>query len=495
MEKGQVIQLTIEDISNEGKGIGRHEGMIVFVGGATYGDTVKAEITKVKKHFAIAKSLEILDSKYRLPKEEQCPYIDECGGCPLGMLTYEAQLELKSKQVKDKLSRIGGLDDPKITGIVTSPKTVEYRNKAVFQVSTGGIITRKGGIVVPAEEAKVGFYSSKTHKVVDCQYCQIQSPAANAASRALKQFMIEDNITSYDPKWDKGLLRNMVVKTSEHTGDVMVILVATSKGIPNVAKLVEMLDDAIYEAGYSFTSLAVNVNKEKSLSGPIYGKETVIVAGRDTISDELMGLEFEISPMAFYQVNPLQTENLYGKAIEYAGLQGGETLLDLYCGVGTIGLIAAKNMKDGGKVFGIESIKGAVLDANRNATINGIVNARYVCGKAEDELPFMMGRKKLMKYDEVNELVERVCDKDLEITSADIAILDPPRAGCDEELLDAVVAAEVNRIVYVSCDPGTLARDIGYLREKGYEYEEGTCYDMFPGSGHCEVIASLKRLK
>ena len=326
-----------------------------------------------------------------------------------------------------------------------------------------------------------------------------------AAAEALRQFMIEDHITSYDPRWEKGLMRHMIVRTAAGTGEVMVILVINGKAIPNAQKLVEMLDEAIYNvpvyeegplAGVEFNleSVVINVNKSKKLDGPILGEECITIAGKPTITEEVCGMKFEISPLSFYQVNREQMIKLYDKVLEYADLKGGETVLDLYCGVGTIGLFCAREMQrreaekaaegrvvQQGQVIGIESIKGAVIDANRNATINGIVNARYVCGKAEEELPKMMGMAD----------TEDGKEPAIRISKADVAILDPPRAGCDERLLEAVVKAEPPKIVYVSCDPATLARDIKWLTENGYEFREATPCDMFPWTSHVETVCLL----
>ena len=404
-----------------------------------------------------------------------------------------------------------------------------------------------------------------------------------AAAAALRQFMKEDHITSYDSRWEKGLMRHMIVRTAAGTGQVMVILVINGKAIPNAPKLVEMLDDAIfnvpvYEEGplagveFNLESVVVNINKSKTLDGPILGEECITIAGSPTICEEIGGLSFEISPLSFYQVNRQQMVKLYDKALEYASLKGDETVLDLYCGVGTIGLFAAAEMKrktaelneaegkgaesqslasagasapdqnedsetscdaqgkvEGsglqwasseemefnrtdcapptkakiGRVIGIESVKGAVLDANRNAVINGIVNARYVCGKAEEELPKMV-RTKAQEEKAVREAASRfgeeagkkeiLKDESLRITHADVAILDPPRAGCDQVLLEAVVKVQPDRIVYVSCDPATLARDIKWLGAHGYEFQEATPCDMFPWTGHCETVCLLSKL-
>lgn len=506
MEKGQILDLTIEDMSQEGKGIGKADGFAVFVDGAVVGDKVRVQLRKVKKRYGFGELIEILEeSPERI--ESFCARHGECGGCPYGQLSYAAQLALKEKQVRDKLERLGGVAAPLVRPIIAmTGEPSNYRNKATMAVSTGGLITEKGGIARPVHEPRVGFYGARSHEVADCSDCWLQSEPAMAAAEALRQFMTEDHITSYDTRWEKGLMRHMIVRTAAGTGEVMVILVINGKAIPNAQKLVEMLDEAIYNvpvyddgpmAGVEFSleSVVINVNKSKNLDGPILGEECITIAGKPTITEEVSGMKFEISPLSFYQVNREQMVKLYDKVLEYADLKGGETVLDLYCGVGTIGLFCAREMEkkaresaaeaaeagaaatdaEGiadkvkpGQVIGIESIKGAVLDANRNATINGIVNARYVCGKAEEELPKMM-------------------------VQADVAILDPPRAGCDERLLEAVVKAEPEKIIYVSCDPATLARDIRWLTENGYEFREATPCDMFPWTSHVETVVLLSR--
>ena len=564
MEKGQIVELTIEDMSAEGRGIGKiyddERGFAVFVQDTVVGDRAKVELTKVKKNYAFGRVSEMLAlSQDR--QESFCPHSGLCGGCVYSQLSYEAQLALKEKQVREKLVRLGGLTDPVIMPIIgmggedATEVPFRYRNKASMPVSTGGLITQKGGIVKPVHEPRVGFYRPKSHDVVDCEDCLLQSEPAMAAAAALRKFMEEDHITSYDPRWEKGLMRHMIVRTAAGTGEVMVILVINGKAIPNAPKLIEMLDEAIYNvpvyedgplAGVEFNleSVIVNINKSKNLEGQILGEECITIAGKPTITEEVGGLSFEISPLSFYQVNREQMVRLYEKALEYASLKGDETVLDLYCGVGTIGLFAAAEMnrrtaelnaaaasrqavenaasgqaaaaalsgttasgpaaadKSPGRVIGIESVKGAVLDANRNATINGIVNARYVCGKAEEELPKMVrtkaqeedaARKAAKQYGEAAAKKELLKDESLRITDADVVILDPPRAGCELPLLEAVVQAAPDRIVYVSCDPATLARDIKWLGEHGYEFKEATPCDMFPWTGHVETCVLLQR--
>lgn len=663
-------------MTEAGQGVGRSNGLAIFVKGAVIGDVVTAELTKVKKNYAFGRLLTVEEpSDDRI--EALCPYSGQCGGCAYGELSYEAQLALKEKQVRDKLVRLGGvvgleksldadgmlgsdgapeLDGelgagdmpgseetsdasevparltaaraPRLRPIIGMEEPFRYRNKATMPVWTGGVITRKGGIVENLGTPAVGFYQAKSHDVVDCYDCFLQSEPAMAAAEALRQFMISDNITAYDPKWEKGLLRHLVVKTARGTGEVMVILVLNGKGIPNAEKLVEMLDDAIYnlppsEDGveYNLESVILNVNKAGGKAskekkdqkggkpgkgqgvsrgqngGSIFGTECITLAGKPTILEHVGDLRFEISPLSFYQVNPVQMEALYDKAIEYADLSGDETVLDLYCGVGTIGLFAAREMErkqqervgldrtaddeiagsneDGtnnldsdehgvvltangndefmedeltagktaavmsedslaagaetdrniekssdsvenrqmtmnaGRIIGIESVKEAVLDANRNAVINGIVNARYVCGKAEEVLPLMVrGKNDLTddgskvgregsasgKTDASTKPAAKIDDL-LKIDHADVVFLDPPRAGCDERLLEAVVSVAPERIVYVSCDPATLARDVKYLTGNGYKFVEGTPVDMFPWTGSVETVVLLSHKK
>lgn len=473
LEKGQRYEVKIEDMSNEGQGVGRIGEMVVFIEGTIVDDIVSAEITKIKKSYAFARLVDIIKpSKDRI--EPSCAHSYECGGCTLQAMSYEGQLKLKKKLVLDKLTRIGGLENPKVNDTIGMEDPLRYRNKAQFPVCAGDIITKKGGILVNAGNCAIGFYKSKSHDVVNCDECLIQSEPAEKLAKALREFMISDHITAYDEKTGKGLIRHLIVKTAFGTGEVMAILVINGKGVPNAEKLVYMMDDAISElehdgldgVEYSLESVVLNINKKKT--SEIMGTECITIAGKPTILEMFGELQFEISPMSFYQINPVQMKRLYNTARSYANLTGEETVLDLYCGVGTIGLYCASKAK---KVIGIESVKGAFQDANRNAVINGIINAEFICGKVEDELP------KLLEQG----------------VSPDVVILDPPRAGCDQRLLESVVNASPTRIVYVSCDPATLARDIKFLCNNGYEFVEAQPVDMFPWTGHVEVIIKMTK--
>ena len=498
MEKGQICELRIEDMSSEGSGIGRiaevesagstETGLVVFVPGTVPGDLAKVKLTKVKKRYAFGEVVEIVEASPDRIEEAVCPYSDRCGGCPYIGIRYEAQLAIKEKQVREKLERIGGVDFGRagFNPIIPAEGIYGYRNKAVMPISTGGLMTEKGGIQHPVHEPRIGFRPAKSHEVTDCTTCLLQTEAAMAAAEATRRFMDEDHICSYDKRWDKGLLHGMTVRTAFGTGEVMVIYDINGKGIPNAAKLIQYLDDAIYEAGlYDDGSDADSEEPESyyTLESVVIrnGKKTETLAGKSTITDvvEVGGrqLEFEISADSFYQVNHQQMQNLYsvvrdycGQAVQASASTGKPVILDLYCGIGTIGLCMADMAEH---VHGIEIVKQAVLDANRNATVNGIVNATYKCGKAEEILH---------EEEAVKEL------------SPDIAILDPPRAGCKENLLTAIAGAGIRNIIYVSCDPATLARDVKILRDNGYELVEATPVDMFPNTLHVETVCLLSRV-
>ena len=487
LEKGTTIELEITDIGTDGQGIGKIDCLTVFVSKGketpVYGDVVLAEIAENKKRFIKAKLIEVV-KRSELRSEPHCEYADECGGCAFAYMTYAGQLELKEKQVRDKYVRIAGIEAPLVNKIIGMEKPFGYRNKAQIAVGNNN----------------VGFFSPKSHAVIDCKTCNINSKPAEVVANVVRNFIKANKTSVYDRRTGKGLLRHVVVRSAFETGEVMVILVVNGKTLPDHEKLIEMLDDAVYaiadantaretasEDGYaeandggfvddenaetegerySLESVVLNINTEKT--SQVLGEKNIILAGKPTILDMAGELEFEISPLAFYQVNSAQMEKLYDKVLEYANLNGHETLLDVYCGIGTIGLWCANKSA---KVLGIESNKDAVINANRNAVINGIVNAQYICGKAEYELPKLVG----------------------EGLNADVVILDPPRAGCKPELLEAVAKTGAERIVYVSCDIATQARDIKILKELGYEFVEATPVDMFPWSLNVESVAVLSK--
>jgi 23S rRNA (uracil1939-C5)-methyltransferase len=459
MEKGQTVEIYIHDMSHEGKGIGYCDGMTVFAEGAVIGDTVSARLTKIKKTYAFAETVQIKqESDSRTPPH--CPYSDVCGGCSLSALDYKKQGEIKAKQVRDKLERIAGIENPAVREMIQMERPYRYRNKAEMPV--------RGGCV--------GFFEAGSHRVCDIPDCIIQSEAAMAAAQAVRDS-------------GENCIRHLVIKTAFGTGQVMVILV-TDGELKDAAKLARAIDDAIYAIGdiYSLESVYINRKKSSDRGRNVLGSEYILLAGSRTITEETVGLKFEISPASFYQVNPQQMIKLYDRAIEYMNLSGSETVLDLYCGVGTIGIFAARRA---GQIIGIEAVKDAVIDANRNAVINGIVNARYITGRAEEVLPALIG------YGEDSAALEKwqkwFEQQEIHMDRADVAVIDPPRTGCDERLLEALAKAEPERIVYVSCDPATMARDIARLTGAGYRFEEATPVDMFPWTGSIETVALLAK--
>ena len=453
MQKGDFIEIIIEDMSQEGNGIGHaDDGMTVFVSGAVVGDRVRVGISNVKKNYAQGKAVNIIEkSVMRRSNEEICPYIDRCGGCGYGKLTYDAQLKLKEKSVRDKFERLAGIDCHSdnidknlIKPIIPCINQQGYRNKATISVY----------------KDFVGFKEKKSNMVVDCKECRIQSPKAMAAADAVRDFIKKEHI--------ENVIDSIVVKTTS-LEEVMVVL--------NSIK--DKKTGKPIKKDFNWEKLALDIDDATENSLESFYVDDKCIAGKRTILDEAEGVKFEISPLSFYQVNHDQMINLYDKVIEYAEPKEGNVILDLYCGIGTIGLYIANKLCDKCMVYGIESVKPAVIDANRNAVINGIVNARYFTGKAEDILP------KLMESDGID---------GVKIESCDVAIVDPPRAGCDKVLLDSVAKANPEKIVYVSCDAATLSRDIKYLSEMGYKLIEATPVDMFPDTVHVETVALLSKL-
>ena len=476
MKKGDTEQLYITDITAHGMGVGHSkDGAAVFVRGALPGDTVLAECYRAKKKYSEAEAVEIVEpSPDRV--DSFCD-IEGCGGCQYCELAYDRQTEIKRAQIVQDLKRIGGLEDPDVDETIAMDEPYYYRNKVTFQVGWNGDIPL------------VGFYRAGSHEIVDCPVCRIQAPPAEAVASSLRTFMLQEHLSCYDIKTKKGLLKDVIVRSCFATGEVMVVLEINGTSIPEVSSLIDMMDAQInrmsFEICWSLES--VYIVNDKNVP--------VLIAGKKTVSEELGGVRFEISPLSFYQTNPAQTVRLYDKVFEYAALSTGDSLLDIYCGVGSIGLYLEDRMNDTVSVLGIESNKSAVLDANRNAVINGVINARYLCGAAEDVLSDIVGASDEAAPGDfadhevgTNEwFAKQVAE------SADVAVLDPPRAGCDEKLLQAVVKVSPERIVYVSCDPATLARDVKYLADNGYGFIKATPVDMFPHTGHVECVVLMSR--
>lgn len=513
VNEGQIVELEITDMTDDGKGLGRLSGLAIFVAGAVPGDKVSARITRLKKRYAFAETITLLEAS-AARVQTPCPYYQDCGGCSMLELSYEEQLRIKRKNIITKLERIGALEDPTVREVVGAVDTIgadggqagqigrpgkseefeetgqpeqiesaggtaseafdsmlRYRNKAEFAVA----MTSAGPLV--------GFNKRGSNKIVDCTDCLLQKRATMAAANAIRNLLQDKLISVYDVRHGKGFLRGFTIKVCEGTGEMMLIFTGTAKHLPNAEKVIYTISDAIDAVSteaepYFLQSVVVEVNKAKDVREPATAYE--VVAGSNTVTDITDdGMKFEISAPAFYQVNTKQMSKLYAKVREYACLKGGETIFDLYCGIGTIGLSMATQA---GMIIGIESVKNAVIDANRNAVINGIVNARYYTGRAEHVMPRLLDKEDKLFVDYIDENAPK------------IAILDPPRAGCDEALLRAVASCEVDKIVYVSCNPGTLARDIKLLGELGYEFVEATPVDMFVATMHVETVALLSKL-
>lgn len=445
--KNDVVEMNITGLSHEGHGVGRVHGFALFVPGALPREQVRVKVVKVKKQYGYGKLLEILAASPDRT-EPACPVYGRCGGCQLQHLDYAAQLHWKRQQVIDALERIGGLSSVPVHPTIGMERPWQYRNKA--QVPVG---LQDGRVVT-------GFYAPRSHRIVPFQQCGIQHPVAEMVLRIVRQWAEQRRIAIYDEERHTGLLRHVVVRTGFATGEVMVILVTNGERLPHVRELTERLRQAVP----GLASVVQNIQPERT--NVILGARSNVLWGRDVIYDELDGVRFAISARSFYQVNPVQTEVLYAKALEYADLSGRETVIDAYCGIGTISLFLARRAQ---RVYGVEVVPEAVEDARRNAALNGMDNVTFVAGEAETIIP---------QWAE-------------EGMRADVIVVDPPRKGCDQRLLDAILTMAPRRLVYVSCNPATLARDLKYLAACGYAVQEAQPVDMFPQTVHVECVTSL----
>lgn len=451
LSKNKEYIVDIVDIGQGGVGIGKYEGFTVFVDGGLVQDKIKVKITKSKKNYAVGDIVEIIEkSPFRV--ERKCSEsLRQCGGCQIQELDYQKQLDVKTNEVKQVISRIGKLDDVIIHDTLGMEHPFRYRNKAQFPIQ------KKDNMPV------IGFYKKKSHDLISTDECIIQHEVNDKIIKIIKTYIRAYNVSIYDEKTHKGLLRHLVTKVGFTTGEVMIVLVANGKKLPYLKELASVLKENIP----GFKTLVVNVNTQKT--NVILGKENIVAYGDGMIRDYIGELVFEISPLSFFQVNPLQTEVLYNKALEYANLGENDTVFDIYCGIGTISLFLAQKAK---KVYGIEIVEDAIKDAKRNAKINNMDNVEFYVGKAEEVVPKMYKEGK----------------------RANVVVVDPPRKGCDEKVLDTIVSMEPDRVVYVSCNPSTLARDLAYLNERGYKCHEIQPVDMFPHSVHVENVAWLSRV-
>jgi 23S rRNA (uracil1939-C5)-methyltransferase len=438
----------IVDMGDSGEGIGKVDGFTFFVGGGVVGDKLRVKLKTLKKSYAMAKMIEIVEpSQYR--QKSDCPHFPECGGCQLRHVAYEAQLEMKRKKVASTLERIGGFKGVEVQPVLGMDSPYHYRNKCQFPAG------QKEGRNI------IGFYKRKTHEVQELNTCHLQSDLADQIVTRVKDWINTFPIEVYDEKKHTGLLRHLMLRESDATGEVMVVLVINGKELPFADELVKSLTGEFSEV----TTIVLNKNTKRG--NRVLGFDNEILFGNGKITDKIKDLKFEISPLSFFQVNNEQTLKLYGTALDYADLQGQETVYDIYSGIGTISLFLAEKAKH---VYGIEVIDAAVEDARENALRNGVTNTTFVVGKAEEEIHKMYDRGIV----------------------GDVVVVDPPRKGCEESVLDTMLKMAPKRIVYVSCKVSTLARDLKYLCEHGpYELEKVQPVDMFPWTSHVETLSLL----
>lgn len=465
LKKDDCVTLTIEDIGTGGEGIGKVDGYTLFVKDAVIGDVVEAKIIKAKKSYGYGRLMKIVrPSDNRV--EPRCPVARQCGGCQIQQMSYDAQLEYKQKLVRDNLYRIGGIDSSEyeMCTIIGMENPYNYRNKAQFPVGTD----KNGDIVM-------GFYAGRTHCIINNTDCCIGAKVNEEILLNIRSYMEENAVTAYDESTGRGLVRHILIRTGFHTGQIMVCIVINGNKLPYSDALVARLKEID-----GMTSVMVNINREQT--NVILGRECMTLMGTPYIEDSICGIMYRISPLSFFQVNPQQTEKLYKKALEFADLKGGETVWDLYCGIGTISLFMASKAK---KVYGVEIVPEAIADAKDNALRNHIDNAEFFVGKAEAVVP---------KYYENMRLKADFGDIEAkEGIAPDVIVVDPPRKGCDEALLDTIVKMAPQKVVYVSCDSATLARDLKYLLEKGYGVSKVQPVDQFAHTVHVETVCLLSR--
>ena len=473
--KNDCVELTIEDIGVSGEGIGKVDGYTLFVKDTVIGDVVRVKIMKAKKNYGYARLMDIIKpSKDRV--EPACPIARQCGGCQIQAMNYNAQLKYKQKLVKDNLLRISGLTegvDYEMCEILGMDTPFRYRNKAQYPVGED----KDGNIVM-------GFYAGHTHSIIACpdDDCMLGHGDNAFILNAVKEWMKEYRVRAYNENIHKGTVRHVLIRTGYHTDEVMVCLV-TKKMLRKEAA--DGLVKAIQKLKLNVASLVVNINKEDT--NVILGKECITLYGRPYIEDYIGDIKFQISPLSFYQVNPKQTEVLYNKALEFAGLKGNESVWDMYCGIGTISLFLAKKA---GKVYGVEIVPQAIEDAKNNAKINNIDNAEFFVGKAEEVVPAFYKKQTGVQSDN-----DSTDSKEYDMTRPDVVVVDPPRKGCDKKLLDTIVSMTPDRIVYVSCDSATLARDLKLLVEYGYKVEKVQPVDQFGNTVHVETVVLLSHKK
>lgn len=450
LPKNAVYEAEVTGYTAEGAGVVRADGIPVFVPGAAKGDVLRVRIVKALKTYAFGRIEEqIVSSPDRIA--EDCPVARSCGGCVFRHISYEAELCAKEQRVSDALSRIGGFGDLPVLPILGAPQPDRYRNKAQFPIGPDG----RGGIVF-------GFYAPHSHRIVECTDCLLQPVEFTRAMEAVRRWQAETGESVYDEGTGRGVLRHLYLRKGFASGQVMVCIVANGAALRGEDRLCVLLRESVP----GLTGVLLNENRDDT--NVVLGKKNRVLWGAETLCDTLCGLRFSLSPHSFYQVNRDQAERLYGVAAEYAALTGSETLLDLYCGAGTIGLSMAAKAK---RLIGVEIVEDAVKNARANAAANGVTNAEFFCGDAAKAAAMLRGRGE----------------------TPDVVVVDPPRKGCGEELVSIVAEMSPSRVVYVSCDPATLARDLTYFAARGYRPEKAQPVDLFPRTAHVETVVLLCR--
>ncbi|PLR86434.1 23S rRNA (uracil(1939)-C(5))-methyltransferase RlmD [Bacillus sp. V33-4] len=447
VRKNDYIDVEFEDLTHDGAGVAKVDGYPIFVPGGLPGEKATVKVIKTNKGYGFGRLIELLErSHFRIDVEESDAH--KYGGCQLQHISYDAQLKYKGNQVRQVLARIGKLGDVKVHPILGMENPWHYRNKA--QVPVG----EKDGKLI------AGFFKPRTHEIVDTNESLIQLPEINEAIQTVKEICSELGIQAYQEEAHKGVLRHIMSRYGQQTGELMVVIITRTENIPHQNELIETIVARLPKV----KSIVHNVNSKRT--NVILGEKTKVLWGNEVIYDYIGNVKFAISALSFYQVNPVQTKVLYDKALEYAGLTGEESVIDAYCGIGTISLFLAQKAK---KVFGVEVVPEAIEDARRNAELNEIFNVEFAVGEAETVIPKW--------YKEGNE--------------ADVLVVDPPRKGCDEELLQTIIEMKPKKVVYVSCNPATLARDLRILEDGGYKTIEVQPVDMFPQTTHVEICVLL----
>ena len=448
LSKDKEYVVDIVDIGQGGVGIGKCDGFTVFVEGGLIKDKVKVKINKSKKNYAVGNIVEILEKSPFRVNRLCSDDLKDCGGCQIQELDYKKQLDMKTNEVKQVITRIGKIEDVIIHDTIGMENPFRYRNKAQFPIQ------KVNGDPV------IGFYKKKSHELIPTDKCIIQHDINDKIMKIIKTYINAYKVSVYDEKSNTGVLRHLVTKIGFTTKEVMVVLVANGRKLPYLNELASVLKENVP----GFKTLVVNVNRQKT--NVILGRENIVIYGEGKINDYIGNLVFEISPLSFFQVNPVQTEVLYNKALEYADLKENDTVFDIYCGIGSISLFLAQRAK---KVYGIEIVEDAIKDAKINADLNKLNNVEFYVGKAEEVVPKMYKEGKV----------------------ANVVVVDPPRKGCDEKVLDTIVSMQPDKVVYVSCNPSTLARDLNYLNERGFKCVEIQPVDMFPHTMHVECVCKL----